>query len=149
MPDILSERPFPRGAIIAAGVMMALSITAATVARYGHVGTLSPAPAPAAVTRNVHFADRSDGAVVVTDAVNGHEVAVLAPGTNGFIRGVMRGLARGRRLAGVGDEPPFQIIQRTDGRLDLVDPTTGRDIALEAFGHTQVEAFAVLLNAKE
>jgi len=149
MPDILSERPFPRGALIAAGAMIALSITAATVARYGHIGTLQPQPAAAMTARSVHFLDRNDGAVVVTDAANGHEVAVLAPGTNGFIRGVMRGLARGRRLAGVGDEPPFQIIQRVDGRLDLVDPSTGRDIALEAFGHTQVEAFAVLLKAKE
>jgi putative photosynthetic complex assembly protein len=129
--------------------MIALSLTAATVARYTGIGRDKPTFAAALNTRTVHFLDRIDGAVVVTDATNGREVAVLAPGTNGFVRGVMRGLARNRRLAGVGDVPPFQIIQRVDGRVDLVDPSTGRDIPLEAFGHTQVEAFAMLLNAKE
>jgi len=149
MSDTLVERPFPRGALFAAGVMIVLSLTAAIAARYGGIGTLQMAPAAAAQLRSVHFTDRSDGAVVVSDAANGRTVAVLAPGTNGFVRGVMRGLARTRRLAGVGDEPPFQIIQRVDGRLDLVDPSTGRDIALEAFGQTQVASFAMLLNAKE
>lgn len=149
MSDTLAERPFPRGALVAAGIMIVLSLTAAIVSRTSGFGTLQPAPAAALETRSVHFLDRADGAVVVTDAKNDRTIAVLAPGTNGFVRGVMRGLARSRRIAGVGDEPPFQIIQRVDGRLDLVDPSTGRDIALEAFGHTQVEAFAMLLNAKE
>ena len=149
MSDSLAAKPFPRGAVIAAGVMVMLSLAAASLARFTGIGRDEPVAAAALASRTVQFSDRTDGAVIVTDAVNGHEVAVLAPGTNGFVRGVMRGLARNRRLAGVGDAPPFQIIQRVDGRLDLVDPSTGRDIALDAFGHTQVEAFAVLLNAKE
>jgi putative photosynthetic complex assembly protein len=149
MSDSLTDRPFPRGALVAACLMIVLSLTAATLARTTGIGRDEPVLAAAQTTRTVQFADRADGAVVVTDATNGREVAVLAPGTNGFVRGVMRGLARNRRLAGIGDVPPFQIIQRVDGRLDLVDPSTGRDIALEAFGHTQVEAFAMLLNAKE
>jgi putative photosynthetic complex assembly protein len=149
MSEVLSVNQVPRGALIAAGVMIALALTAATVARVSGIGTTQPAHAATVVMRSVHFFDRSDGAVVVTDAATSKEVAVLNPGTNGFIRAVMRGLARSRRLASIGDEPPFQIVQRVDGTVNLVDPSTGRDIALEAFGHTQVEAFAMLLNAKE
>jgi putative photosynthetic complex assembly protein len=149
MSEALTANQVPRGAIIAAGIFIALSMTAATVARVSGIGTTQPAHAATVALRSVHFSDRSDGAVVVTDAATSKDVAVLNPGTNGFIRAVMRGLARSRRLAGIGDAPPFQIVQRVDGTINLVDPSTGRDIALEAFGHTQVEAFAMLLNQKE
>ena len=62
---------------------------------------------------------------------------VVAPGTNGFLRGVLRGLARERKLERSAIEPPFRLTRWADGRLSLEDPATGRRIDdLEAFGPT-------------
>ena len=85
--------------------------------RHAHAGR------GAVQSRTLHFADRNDGAVEVTDA-DRHIVAVLPPGTNGFARGVMRGLARARKLEDVGQEPPFVLTRWADGRLSLDDPST-------------------------
>jgi putative photosynthetic complex assembly protein len=100
--------------------------------------------APAAEAVAISFEDRADGAVVVRTE-DGAERAVLAPGTNGFIRGVLRGLARERRMNGKGADTPFHLVLRVDGRLALADPATGRTLDLGAFGHTNADAFARLL----
>lgn len=143
-----AQSPIPRAAIVGAGLLLAASVALAGIGRLTEAGRVALPPAPAAATVDLRFEDR-DGAVVVLAADTGREVAVLAPGTNGFIRGVLRGLARERRMTGTGREPPFQLVRRTDGHLTLVDPTTGREIGLDAFGPTNVEAFAKLLQTGE
>jgi putative photosynthetic complex assembly protein len=143
-----AERPVPRTAIAGAGLLVVAAIAVSGVARWGDVGRVEMPRTAAVETRDLRFEDRA-GAVVVLAAEDGREVAVLAPGTNGFIRGVLRGLARERRMSGTGREPPFQLVRRTDGRLSLVDPTTGRQVELDAFGPTNVEAFAKLLHTGE
>ena len=76
-------------------------------------------------------------------------VDVLAPGTNGFVRGVLRGLVRERRADRVGPQPPFRLTRWADGRLSLDDPSTGRHVDLEVFGPTNSGAFAqILLSAQ-
>jgi putative photosynthetic complex assembly protein len=74
-------------------------------------------------------------------------VRELEPGTNGFIRATLRGLARLRRIGDLGPEQPFRVTRWSDGRLTLVDMATGRVVDLPAFGQAQVEAFQSLLDA--
>ncbi len=132
----------PRLALVAAAGMLALSIVFAAGARWTGVGRVELAPAPEATGVDLVFEDRADGAVVVH---GGGRETVLGPGTNGFVRGVVRGLARDRRARGVGAEVPFRLVQRVDGRLLLEDPATGRALDLGAFGPTNAGAFARLL----
>lgn len=99
--------------------------------------------------RQLLFADRADGAVVVTDARTGGQVAVVAPGEGGFVRGALRGLARTRLTAGVGREQPFRLAGWADGRLTLEDPTTGAKMELAAFGQTNAEVFLRFLSPTE
>ena len=61
----------------------------------------------------------------------------------------MRGLARERRMHGIGSEAPFTLTQWRDGELTLTDSATGRSIELNAFGTTNRAAFAALLRAPE
>lgn len=138
----------PRGALIGAGVLIGLTIVAAAAGRMSGVGTVQTPVAEAVLSRDLLFEDRADGAVVVQEEPAGEVVAVLAPGTNGFIRGTLRGLARERRLNQISQEPPFRLAQHADDRLSLLDPATGRRIDLEAFGPTNREAFARLLTAE-
>jgi len=95
----------------------------------------------------LRFAD-VDGAVVVTNAQNGATVASFGQEGSGFIRGVMRGLARERRMHGHGPQAPFRLTRYVDGQLSLTDMATGRVIELNGFGHTNVAAFNGLLEAR-
>ena len=97
--------------------------------------------------RDLRFADRSDRGIDVIDAASGAVVAELAPGTHGFIRGMMRGLSRDRRVHRVGPEAPFTLARWSDGRYSVTDPSTGNVLHLAAFGFANVKEFADLLPA--
>lgn len=146
----IDTEPFPRFALIAAGILIAGSITAAAAARFMNVQgpetSISDVAAPLAA-RDLTFFDMENGSVEVRDSTGTQVLFVAEPGTNGFIRGVMRGMARDRRSRGIGQEPAFRLAQWPDGRLSLEDLATGRHIELGAFGGTNRAAFAQLLSA--
>ena len=142
----IDTEPFPRFALIAAAVLIVGSITAAGAARYADVNepTVAESAAPIAA-RDLTFFDMENGSVEVRDTTGTQVLFVAEPGTNGFIRGVMRGMARDRRSRGIGQEPAFRLAQWPDGRLSLEDLATGRQIELGAFGDSNRAAFAQLL----
>jgi putative photosynthetic complex assembly protein len=137
----------PRGVLIAAAAAVLLALLAATVGRVvGPEQTTGPSHVIA--VRELRFEDRLDGAVYIRDAADGSLIDIAQPGTNGFLRASLRGLARERRAQGVGAEVPFRLTHWADGRLTLDDPATGRHLEMEAFGHSNAEVFAHLLVAK-
>jgi putative photosynthetic complex assembly protein len=143
----VADRTSLRGPLIGVAALLAFTVAAAGAARLW--GGPEPVPdVPAAMARDLRFEDRDDGAVTVRDG-GGAMVAVLPPGTNGFIRGALRGLARERRREEASMSAPFRLTDWTDGRLTLEDPATGRTLDLRAFGVTNAGAFARLLTAGE
>jgi putative photosynthetic complex assembly protein len=138
--------PIPRGVLIGAALMIALTIVLSGAARLTGIGTTRMPAAIAVESRDLHFADQHDGSIVVTEATTGRTVAVVQPGTNGFLRGALRGLARERKREDIGAGPAFRLVRWADGRLTLEDPATGRVIDLAAFGPTNSGAFAELLS---
>ena len=98
-------------------------------------------------SRDLQFEDRPDRSGAVFDIGDNQPIAIVSPGTNGFVRVAMRGLARERRVGDIG-EAPFRLT-RCRGRLTLTDTLTGDQIELGAFGSTNEEAFARLLTARE
>lgn len=149
MSDPFADRPLPRATLIGAGALIAFTVLSVAVAR------IAPPEAAAASTvaqlqsRDLRFLDRADGAVAVFDPADASPVAVLAAGSNNFIRGALRGLARERKRQEIGAEPPFRLTLWADGRYTLQDTATGRTIDLRAFGPTNAQAFASLLQAAE
>jgi putative photosynthetic complex assembly protein len=141
----VGNRPFPRGALLGAAALVGFALLSATTARLTGVGTTQMPAAAAAESRELRFEDRADGSVAVYEAPEDRLVDILDPGTNGFVRGALRGLARERKRNEIGRQPPFRLVLWVDGRLSLEDPSTGRQIDLEAFGPTNREAFARLL----
>lgn len=142
----------PRGLLLGIGVLISATLLLIALARSNDVGLMTtsdiePTANAATAVREIalRFADRDDGAVVVTRASDGAVVAVLESGSGGFVRGVMRGLARERRMHGIEAAPPFLLTQWSDGRLTLRDTATDRMIDLGAFGQTNLGAFAALL----
>lgn len=140
---------FPKRSLIAIGVMLLVtlvSVAAVSITRQ-NAGTEATAFGNAVIARTLHFEDRSDGGIAVLDAATGAEVAQVSPGTNGFLRSTLRGLARERKLRGLGAAPPFVLALRSDGRLTIDDPATGRHVDLNAFGATNAAVFRHFLPA--
>ena len=129
-------------ALIAVGGLAALILF---VAYYVDSGKLTrEADAQAVITKQLRFEDRSDGSIAVISASDGRVVKVIE-GEAGFVRGILRAMARERRIKEVNQTIPFELIARADGRLTLLDPATGNRIDLESFGKDNVIEFAVLL----
>jgi len=144
----------PRGALTAAGILIALTLATVAAFRVSGVDPIAQVPeAEADVdSRQLRFEDRPNGAVAVYETGTGDAerlVHVIEPGAGGFIRGVLRSLARARRASGISHEHPFELIEQPDGRLLLEDPTTGQRIYLQAFGPTNVESFRTLMAREE
>jgi putative photosynthetic complex assembly protein len=134
--------------MVALGLALGLVLTVALVMRTGGpVDDSRDGEATLVESRELRFLDRHDGAVVILSYPDGHTVEVLDPGTNGFVRGVMRGMARERRSRHIDSEPPYRLAVWSDGRLTLDDPSTGRWIELAAFGQINATAFATLLGS--
>jgi putative photosynthetic complex assembly protein len=143
----------PRGMLILAGSLVLFVFTITATMRLAQVpASASPVAMRAAnhmtpiASRNLRFTDRGDGAVLIVDSDKGDTASIIQPGQQtGFIRGVMRGLARERRMRGIGDQPPFNLSLWQDGELSLTDSATGRSIELTAFGSTNRASFLALL----
>lgn len=149
-PHFGSE-PFPRKPLLGAAALIAATLLMVAAARVTHVGTpkaVSDADGVAVIERDLRFEDRSDGSIAVFDAHDGLQIDSVAPGTNGFVRGTLRGLARERHRESIGPETPFHLAARRDGHLILTDPATRRFVDLGSFGPTNLAAFAKMLTAK-
>lgn len=145
MNEVGVARPFPRGALIGAALLIGFSITAAASARLLGIAQSRP-EAAVLMSRDLRFEDQPDGGVLVRDARDGSTVDTLAPGTNGFVRASLRSMARRRQLDGEHDDV-FHLTAWSDGRLTLDEPVSNSLIELEAFGGTNARAFARLLTA--
>ena len=138
----------PRAPLMAVGALVLASLLAVTVVQLSGRGAIRVADAAAVSVRSFTFEDRRDGGIDVRSADTGELVHSVAPETNGFLRGTMRGLARERKRLGVGPEPAFELIGRADGRLTLRDPATGRRVDLDAFGPQNAAVFASLMHTR-
>lgn len=150
------ENMVPRGALIFAGGLVLFTLAATAAVRVtGTPPSAEPATVRAAegarmiASRTLRFADTADGAVLITDAGTGAVVHTIAPGAQtGFVRGVMRGLARDRRMRGIDNGPGFTLSSWSDGQLSLRDTATGRELELGGFGSTNRAEFAALLEPR-
>lgn len=129
----------------ALAVVIGLIALIAFVADYVQSGKMvREIDASPVISKQLRFEDRADGSIAVISATDGGVVKVIQ-GEAGFVRGILRAMARERRLKEVNQLIPFDLIARADGRLTLLDPATGNRIDLESFGKDNAIEFAVLL----
>jgi putative photosynthetic complex assembly protein len=131
---------FPHWMPRAIGVLLVVLLASLALLR---LDGFEPAVEPGAVLREraLRFADENDGAVRVIDHPSGRTLDVMR-GEQGFLRGVLRGLARDRRQQAIGTEPPYLLSLHDDGRLLISDPATGQRIDLASFGPDNAAVFA-------
>jgi putative photosynthetic complex assembly protein len=131
---------------IALFIASLLAIVILFVANYVQSGK-SEHQADAAVIakRTLLFRDLPSGAVGVISADNGQMIAQVE-GQAGFIRGILRAMARDRRMLEISSDDAFELVSRSDGRLTLIDLATNHRIDLESFGKDNAAEFAAFLN---
>jgi putative photosynthetic complex assembly protein len=142
----IHEQRVPRGALLGAGALLLVTFALAAHARVTNASDASQAPAPAVVQQvELRFEDRSDGSVAVLEASTSREVHVVPPAEGGFVRGVMRGMFRTRKLESIPAQGHFRLTLYTDEALVLEDPHSGRRVDLRSFGPTNEAAFSRML----
>lgn len=144
----------PTGALIGAGLLILLTVL--TVAYFRISGQEPTAQIPPSEdvlsARELKFRDSDNGSVIVfeTGADGTDQVVHEVPsGEGGFIRGVLRSLARARNARGISRDHPFLLELHGSGTLVLEDPQTGQRIDLQAFGPSNIAAFRTLLRSAE
>lgn len=144
-----------RPALLMIGGLVAFTLTVTIGVRAGLLPAVPSAPTLRAEAgtqplrqRELRFVDAADGSVRVIDTGLGTEIARYGSEGGGFVRGVLRGLARDRGMRGIGTAPPFRLTQWQDGALTLTDTATGRIIELGSFGPDNRATFARLLEAR-
>lgn len=144
----LRPTSLPRGLLAGTALLIGGTLLLAVL---GHRTPVDPGVTGAqpVAQRLIRIADGADGAMLVTDARTGQVIEELAAGSEGFLRGAMRGIVRDRVRAGFGAEPPFRLSAWPDGRLTLEDGATGHIMELRAFGQANAEAFLRYLAREE
>ncbi len=139
------DTQFPKLPLYSAATLIGAAILLVLLSRATGVGELRTPQAAVTAERTLRFLDQPDGSITIEDAGDAHLIERVAPGSNGFLRGTLRGLGRERKRDGIGPDAVFRLTGRSDGRLLLEDPATGRMIDLGAFGPTNAAVFAHLL----
>ncbi len=142
-PAATSSDSFPKWVLYCAAGIIAFSLISVGLIRITGNGPDQIAAAPT-VQRALLFQDQQDGGVLVADGRTGEKLTVLY-GEQGFVRGALRALSRERHSRGIGSDKPFDLIARVDGRVTLMDPSTGQRVDLESFGPTNTAEFARFL----
>jgi putative photosynthetic complex assembly protein len=142
----------PTGALIGAGLLILFTIATVGIFRLtGQEPTAQIPPSEQVLnTRELKFEDGDDGSVLVYEAGEDgvdQVIHVVRSGEGGFIRGVLRSLARARNASGISREHPFLLELHASGTLVLEDPQTGQRIDLQAFGPSNIAAFRALLHS--
>lgn len=138
-------KPYPTVPLAAAVSLVVISLVATAWISFSGNSPSREVPTDVVASIDLRFEDREDGSVVVIDAENDAVLETLAPGGDGFLRSSMRLLAQSRRSDGVGADVPFSLMRTASGQLLLIDPVTGDQVDLWAFGKTNAGTFARFL----
>ncbi|MEO1104460.1 MAG: photosynthetic complex assembly protein PuhC [Pseudomonadota bacterium] len=140
----MAQDPFiPKNTLQMVGAWVGLSVIVVVVAVL--MDDSKPLPAVPDEPRQVALItvdDTADGGIVISSDAG---ETVLPPDANGFVRGVLRALARQRHVHQLGPEHAFVLSEDEAGRFAIADPMTGTRIDLRAFGRDNTVAFAALL----
>ena len=135
-------KPYPTVPLAAAVSLVVVSVLATAWVSFTDSGPEPVTAADVVAAVDLRFEDRDDGSIDVIDANRQYVIEKLEPGSNGFLRSTLRGLARARKMAGQGDETPFSLQRTGNGQLLLIDPVTDQVVDLWAFGTTNASVFA-------
>ncbi len=137
--DIVVPKPVVRLTI----ALVVFAITTTAAARWWQIGvthdrTIAPKrEATFRVTQSFH------GPVTAYEA-GGRVIRIAADHEEKFPRLILRSVATLRERDGVSPDAPLKLIEASDGERMLIDPATGRQLRLAAFGPENQESLDML-----
>ncbi|MCR9129829.1 MAG: photosynthetic complex assembly protein PuhC [Alphaproteobacteria bacterium] len=138
-----------RRALAGIAVLVVITIVMTAIAQLTGAGARYTPNGEAIATAELRFEDQSNGVVAVYDGQSGARIVAFGMDEGVFVRSVMRGVARQRRLRGDDSQAPVELSRQSDGELWLTDPVTGVQIYLGAFGPDNLAAFNALLDSRQ
>lgn len=139
----------PETGMIPGRLLVSMALLAASALAIVGAATVSGRPLVGVPQAGTVQAERllileGQGAKAVTiRAADGTLLADLENG--GFVTVVQNGLQRHRLVHGVAADLPVRLVRYDNGRLSLLDPETGWNVELYAFGADNKAAFERLL----
>lgn len=104
----------------------------------------TPPEAATVISRDVLLSGDMAGTATIRE-LDGTLIADLTPDEGGFISGVWRVILRERTKHRVALDGPVTLIRKENGRVSILDPSTGWSADLMGFGADNARAFARLL----
>lgn len=145
MEEDNDTRPFPKGPVVAGAVLMGCSLAFAAFARWTDIGATRLQLSETLQSVDLLFKDLPRGYIGVLEAPTNKSLADLPPGQSGFVRVVLRSLAKDRFSKNIGAEKPFRLSRHANGTSTLTDLATGEVVTLTAFGAGNSRAFEQFL----
>ncbi len=136
---------FPRGVLIGAAVLMAVTATFAFIARTTDLGAHRLVPAATVASVDLQFITGADGAITIRDVGRNIDLQKLSAKSDGFIKIVLRSLTQERNVKGIDPAVTVRLSQLSDGQYILQDTVTGRIITISAFGSGNLSVFTQFL----
>ncbi|MFM7084457.1 MAG: photosynthetic complex assembly protein PuhC [Hyphomicrobium sp.] len=141
----MTPRQFPKAPLFGGAILIAWSLAFAALARWTDVGATRLELSPQVQSIDLIFKDLPEGHIGITNAGTSKMIADLHPGHSGFVRVVLRSLAKDRLVRNFGSEQPFRLSRLKDGSSTLTDMATGEVVTLTAFGAGNARAFEQFL----
>lgn len=137
----------PKPLLVSAGVLVLAAILLVIIGdKLPQADPLDPVAIVASHDIRLHKLEDGSIQAVLAD---GTRLSTIRVENAGFVSGVIRGLSRGRKLAGSDPDAPYRLSRMRDGRLLLTDTATGTSIDLDVFGRDNAGTFATLFEQSE
>ncbi|MEM9112330.1 MAG: photosynthetic complex assembly protein PuhC [Myxococcota bacterium] len=139
------ELQVPQWVLIATAVLLMVTFAFAVFSRTTGIGRTEMPEARVVESRSLVFEHSQADVIEVVDHATGDVLVTAGPGEQGFLRGLLRSLRRGRKLESKPMDEPYELIRWSDGRLSLHDPSIDGSIELDVFGRDNVALFKRLM----
>ena len=137
--------PLPKVPLgLAVGLVIMVIALAASASLYGHGAVRTP-PIQVQSQHSVRLVADPSGDVLVYDGATNVLTRRVPAEHSGFLRGLLRVIARRRMIAHAPEDAPITVVRGVDGTIELSDPSSGLEVPVTSFGPTQVETIASLL----
>ncbi|MEO0384835.1 MAG: photosynthetic complex putative assembly protein PuhB [Pseudomonadota bacterium] len=135
----------PRSLVIMAASAVVITVLVVAFAQWTDTSALRTNDGAPAFSQEVQFLPLEGDRIAVQSVADGALITTVEAGTDGLLRGALRGLNMSRSQSDFDLAAPFILQRFEEDGVYLADPLTDRSIRLESFGPIETGATADLL----
>ncbi len=135
----------PRRLVMMAAGAAILTVLVVAFAQWTGTGDLRANGGLPEFSQEIQFLPLEGDRIAVQHVADGSLITTVEAGTDGLLRGALRGLGMSRNHSNFDLAAPYQLQRFADDGVYLSDALTGRSIRLDSFGPLETGATADLL----